>query len=41
MNVIMGHCQKAIALNYGQKIAEGSCSVIQEDESLLEHYFGR
>jgi ABC-type branched-subunit amino acid transport system ATPase component len=41
MNVIMGHCQKAIALNYGQKIAEGSCSVIQKDESLLEHYFGR
>jgi branched-chain amino acid transport system ATP-binding protein len=41
MNVIMGHCQKAIALNYGQKIAEGSCNVIQKNESLLEHYFGR
>ena len=41
MNVIMGHCQKVIALNYGQKIAEGSCSVIQKDETLLEHYFGR
>jgi len=41
MNVIMNHCQKAIALNYGQKIAEGSCSVIQKDERLLEHYFGR
>jgi branched-chain amino acid transport system ATP-binding protein len=41
MNVIMGHCEKAIALNYGQKIAEGSCSVIQKDERLLEHYFGR
>jgi ABC-type branched-subunit amino acid transport system ATPase component len=41
MNVIMGHCEKAIALNYGQKIAEGSCSAIQKDESLLEHYFGR
>jgi len=41
MNVIMSHCQKAIALNYGQKIAEGSCSVIQKDERLLEHYFGR
>jgi branched-chain amino acid transport system ATP-binding protein len=41
MNVIMGHCQNAIALNYGQKIAEGSCSVIQTDETLLEHYFGR
>ncbi|MFB3885907.1 MAG: ABC transporter ATP-binding protein [Thermodesulfobacteriota bacterium] len=41
MKVIMGHCKKAIALNYGQKIAEGSCDLIQKDESLLEHYFGR
>jgi branched-chain amino acid transport system ATP-binding protein len=41
MNVIMNHCQNAIALNYGQKIAEGSCSLIQKDERLLEHYFGR
>ena len=41
MNVIMNHCQNAIALNYGQKIAEGSCSIIQKDEQLLEHYFGR
>jgi len=41
MNVIMNHCQNAIALNYGQKIAEGSCSMIQRDERLLEHYFGR
>jgi len=41
MNVIMNHCQNAIALNYGQKIAEGTCSVIQRDERLLEHYFGK
>jgi branched-chain amino acid transport system ATP-binding protein len=41
MGVIMNHCQNAIALNYGQKIAEGSCSIIQHDERLLEHYFGR
>jgi len=41
MKVIMDHCENAIALNYGQKIAEGSCEVIQKDESLLEHYFGR
>jgi branched-chain amino acid transport system ATP-binding protein len=41
MNVVMNHCQNAIALNYGQKIAEGSCSIIQKDERLLEHYFGR
>ncbi len=41
MKVIMNHCQNAIALNYGEKIAEGSCSLIQRDETLLEHYFGR
>ncbi len=41
MNVIMNHCQNAIALNYGQKIAEGNCRLIQQDERLLEHYFGR
>jgi branched-chain amino acid transport system ATP-binding protein len=41
MKVILGHCENVIALNYGQKIAEGSCSEIERDESLLEHYFGR
>ena len=41
MNVIMGHCGHAIALNYGQLIAEGTCKEIQANESLLEHYFGR
>ncbi len=41
MNVIMNHCQRVIALNYGQKIAEGSCQLLQQDERLLEHYFGR
>lgn len=41
MKIIMGYCHNAIALNYGQKIAEGSCSLIEKDERLLEHYFGR
>ncbi|MGQ9508154.1 MAG: ABC transporter ATP-binding protein [Thermodesulfobacteriota bacterium] len=41
MKIIMNHCQKAIALNYGQKIAEGSCSLIQKDETLLAQYFGK
>lgn len=41
MKVIANHCEKAIALNFGQKIAEGSCSAILKDETLLEHYFGR
>ena len=41
MNVIMSHCGHAIALNYGQKIAEGTCKEIQDNETLLEHYFGK
>ena len=41
MNLIMGHCGHAIALNYGQKIAEGTCKEIQDNETLLEHYFGK
>jgi branched-chain amino acid transport system ATP-binding protein len=41
MSVIMDHCIHIIALNYGQKIAEGNCEEIQQNESLLEHYFGR
>lgn len=41
MKIIMNHCQNAIALNYGQKIAEGSCSLIQKDETLLAQYFGK
>jgi ABC-type branched-subunit amino acid transport system ATPase component len=41
MNVVMGHCGHAIALNYGQKIAEGTCKEIQDNETLLEHYFGK
>jgi len=41
MNVIMGHCGHAIALNYGQMIAEGTCKEIQDNELLLEHYFGK
>ena len=41
MNVVMGHCGHTIALNYGQKIAEGTCKEIQDNETLLEHYFGK
>jgi len=41
MNIVMGHCGHAIALNYGQKIAEGTCKEIQDNETLLEHYFGK
>jgi len=41
MNVIMSHCGQATAHNYGQKIAEGTCKEIKDNETLLEHYFGK
>jgi ABC-type branched-subunit amino acid transport system ATPase component len=40
MDVIMGHCDKVICMNFGEKIAEGSCKEIQENEKVIEAYFG-
>lgn len=40
MDLIMGHCDKVICMNFGEKIAEGSCKEIQDDEKVIEAYFG-
>lgn len=40
MDVIMGHCDKVICMNFGEKIAEGSCDQIQNNEKVIEAYFG-
>jgi ABC-type branched-subunit amino acid transport system ATPase component len=40
MDVIMGHCDKVICMNFGEKIAEGPCKEIQENEQVIEAYFG-
>lgn len=40
MDVIMGHCDKVICMNFGEKIAEGTCKEIQENENVIEAYFG-
>jgi len=40
MDVIMGHCDKVICMNFGEKIAEGSCKEVQENEKVIEAYFG-
>ena len=40
MDVIMGHCDKVICMNFGEKIAEGSCEAIQNNEKVIEAYFG-
>jgi branched-chain amino acid transport system ATP-binding protein len=40
MDVIMGHCDKVICMNFGEKIAEGSAAEIQRNEKVIEAYFG-
>jgi branched-chain amino acid transport system ATP-binding protein len=40
MNVIMGHCEKIICMNFGEKIAEGLGGEIRRNEKVIEAYFG-
>jgi ABC-type branched-subunit amino acid transport system ATPase component len=40
MDVIMGHCDKVVCMNFGEKIAEGSCEEILNNEKVIEAYFG-
>jgi len=40
MDVIMGHCDKVICMNFGEKIAEGSSQEVQNNEKVIEAYFG-
>jgi len=41
MNVIMNHCEKIFVMDYGVNIAEGLPHEIQNNEQVIEAYFGR
>ncbi len=40
MRVIMGMCDRIVALNFGQKIAEGTPDHVRENKEVIEAYLG-
>lgn len=40
MDVIMGHCDKVICMNFGEKIAEGTGEEVRNNGKVIQAYFG-
>lgn len=41
MNFVTGICDRVVVLNFGQKLAEGTCVEVMRDEKVLEAYLGK
>jgi len=40
MKFVMGICEKVVVLDFGEKIAEGSPEIVQNDENVVKAYLG-